>query len=361
MAYVLLSDLHCHTWSMFSKTNPNGVNSRLRIILNELHRAANTAKLNGIDKMVIAGDLFHVRGSIDPEVLNPVQEQILEIMDMGITIYAIPGNHDLKSKETTELGSSIQTLGQMFSGNGSFVIANEPSAYTALNVAMIPWCSDNDDLLKKIEEMSVQVNNPGMWDLIIHAGIDDVLPGMPSHGLTSAALSRYGFRNVFAGHYHNRKQVAPGVWSIGATTHQTWSDVDTRAGFLIVEDDGTIREFDTHAPKFIDVSAMSDEDALLAASGNYIRFRGAAITPKDAEILRNAFTSAGALGVSIQSPRAVSSARTTTAATAGPARTVDESVMAYIDAQTIDPHLDRAEIKRRAVDVLTSVRSVEEA
>lgn len=361
MAFVLLSDPHCHTWSMFSKTNPDGVNSRLRIILDEMVRAAKTAASHKIDKMVIAGDIFHVRGSIDPEVLNPVQDTIIQIMDMGISIYAIPGNHDLKSKETTELGSAIQTLSQTFSMAGTFSIANEPTAFNAPKVAMVPWCSDNEVLLQRIEDLSVQVNNPGEWDLIIHAGIDDVLPGMPSHGLTAAALSRYGFRTVFAGHYHNRKQVAPGVWSIGATTHQTWSDVDTRAGFLIVEDDGTIREFDTHAPKFIDVSTMSEEDALLAASGNYVRFRGAAITPKDAEILRNAFVSAGALGVSIQSPRSVSSSRTTTAVTAGPARTVDESVMAYVDAQTLDPHLDRAEIKRRAADVLAAVRSIEEA
>lgn len=361
MAYVLLSDLHCHTWSMFSKTNPDGVNSRLRIILDEMVRAAKTATSHKISKMVIAGDLFHVRGSIDPEVLNPVQDTILQIMDMGIDIYAIPGNHDLKSKDTTELGSAIQTLGLSFSQAGGFMIANEPTAYTAPKVAMVPWCSDTDDLLEKIEHLSVQVNHPGEWDLIIHAGIDDVLPGMPAHGLTAAMLSRYGFRNVFAGHYHNRKQVAPGVWSIGALTHQTWSDVDTRAGFIIVEDDGTVREFDTHAPKFIDVSGMNENDALLAAAGNYVRFRGAAITPKDADLLRNAFIAAGSLGVSIQSPRVVSSARSTTAATAGPARTVDESVMHYVDKVALDPHLDRDEIKRRASEVLAAVRSVEEA
>ena len=59
--YVQLSDLHFHNWSAFAKTNDDGVNSRLRIILNETIRAAH--KLKELRKakggtMVLGGDLF---------------------------------------------------------------------------------------------------------------------------------------------------------------------------------------------------------------------------------------------------------------------------------------------------------------
>ena len=49
-------------------------------------------------------------------------------------------------------------------------------------------------------------------------------------------LAKLGFRRVFAGHYHHHCSFEDGkVWSIGATTHQTASDIGTKAGFLLVQ------------------------------------------------------------------------------------------------------------------------------
>ena len=359
MSYLLVSDLHCHTWSSYSKTNPDGVNSRLRIILDELRAATLQAAKIGISKMVIAGDLFHVRGSIDPEVLNPVQEVIAEIMERGFDIYAIPGNHDLKSRDTTELGSSIQTLSQMFSAEGSVRIINGPTFFPDMKLAFIPWASEPTALLAQISDLAVNINDTSEYDLIIHAGIDGVLPGLDGHGVEAAQLKKFGFRNVFAGHYHNRKQVMPGIWSIGALTHQNWGDIDTKSGYMFVHDDGRIDEFDDKAPKFVDVSAMSTTDAELAAKGNYVRFRGPPLTADQAKDIRQLFEKAGALGIAIQSPRATASARAVTAAQTK-AMTVDDSVLAYVDAKTdIPAMIDKLEVKRRCVDILNAVRAVE--
>src|SRR5690606_5731344 len=118
MSYGVVSDLHCHKWTAFSVPSTDGVNSRLRIILDNLLRAARELAARSIGHMVITGDIFHVRGSLDPEVLNPTQEVFRQILDMGISIHMIPGNHDLAGKETTQLGSSIQTLAETFSTEG---------------------------------------------------------------------------------------------------------------------------------------------------------------------------------------------------------------------------------------------------
>ncbi|MFA9261832.1 MAG: metallophosphoesterase [Undibacterium sp.] len=358
MTYLVVSDLHCHRWSLFSKVDADGVNSRLRMILNELERAARELVIAGGNVMVIAGDIFHVRGSVSPEVLNPVQESMRRILDMGIYIYAIPGNHDLSGEETDALGSSIQTLGETNSHLANIFVANRPVLRE--NLAFVPWISDKKTLLDTIEELAKQAElhhnyKPNEMDLFIHAGLDDVLPNMPSQGLTAKKLSSFGFKRVFAGHYHNHKDLGLGVYSIGASTHQTWSDVGSRAGYLMVEAD-KVTFCDTKAPKFIDVSGMSEEDMGLVIPGNYVRLRGSAMTIPEIKELREFFGLNGALGISIQVAKAVVSARGS-APTAGV--TIIDSISAYIDSATdFASGIDRDRVKVDCADVIAKVGQV---
>ena len=73
---------------------------------------------------------------------------------------------------------------------------------------------------------------------MIHAAVDGVIDGLPSHGIAAADLEVYGFNRVYFGHYH--KELTEKVIPVGATTHQTWGDIDSHAGFIIVGDDDTI-------------------------------------------------------------------------------------------------------------------------
>lgn len=357
MPIAILSDLHNHDWSTYSKVDPDGVNSRLRITINETERAAAELRARGGTTMIIAGDIFHERGRLDPEVLNPVQDSFRRILDSGVTVYAIPGNHDLKTKETTELGSAIQTLSETFTMNGDFVVFNEPRivAIGDRQFAFVPWFSTNEGLLKALEDIKKQAGaDHDKLHVIIHAGIDGVVPG-PEHGLTAKILADFGFRNVFAGHYHNRKNMGAGIWSIGATTHQSWRDVGMKAGFIMLNDDGTISEFDTAAPKFIDVSSYPEDEVELATPGNYVRFRGPPMTQKEIEEKRQYLLDLGALGVSIEAPIAIASVRSPGRSASAGAVPIDVSVQNYVDKMTLQPNVDRDRVKQAAADVLNTV------
>lgn len=362
MTYAVLSDLHCHSWSLFAKTGSDGVNGRLRIILNEAKRAAKELLKAGGKVMVIAGDVFHVRGSIDPEVLNPTQSVIAEILDMGITIYAIPGNHDLKSKDTTELGSAIQTLAQTSSTKGKFIVVNEPQLIHTDDdkyFGFVPWRASIDDLVRDLGQIAHASGALDETDVFIHAGIDGILPGVADHGLSDARLAKFGFRHVFAGHYHNHKVMQGGVISIGATTHQTWGDIDSKAGFLLVDDNGGVRFMDTHAPKFIDVSGRDEDEIKLLCDGNYIRFRGAQMTSEDLQELKTFFETHGALGTSIQVPPAQTATRQASAPVKS-GQSLGQSVASYVDKAELPQHIDREEVKRQAADVLKTSQAVYE-
>ncbi len=362
MTYAIISDIHAHGWSAFAKVNSDGVNSRLRIILDEWKRAAVTLKSAGGSTMVVAGDIFHVRGSLDPEVLNPVQDTVFEILDMGIDIQAIPGNHDLKSNDTSRLSSALETLVRAQSDDGPSFRVHNTLGYVGsfdCNLVMMPWRATTKLLLDDMAQASKKFANPQGWDVIIHAGIDGVVPGLPDHGLSAEQLGKFGFRNVFAGHYHNHKVLGHNVTSIGATTHQSWRDIDSRAGFLLVNNDGTIKWHDTHAPKFIDISGWDETDIRLEAPGNYIRFRGPAMNSKDLDDLRKWLSTLGAAGVQIDVAKASASTRVGTASPTG-GRTLDQSVLAFVDASTtLALGIDRDALKRRAADTLAKARALE--
>lgn len=352
---LILSDIHAHNWSVFQKVAPTGVNGRLQIIINEIDRACDMLLQHGGNKAFIAGDIFHVRGSVDPEVLNPLQRCFRRNMEKGIDFDAIPGNHDLKSKETTELGSAIQTLSETFSASGYFRVHNEPTVVQHRQCAFIPWFTSIESLLFHAKKLAQQIGaDLSQFDLIIHAGIDGVIARNPDHGLTSKMLLDLGYRRVFAGHYHNYKAMEDDkVFSIGAMTHQTWGDVGSKAGFILA-DDKEVRHYSTHAPQFVDVSGKSEQDMSLLADGNYVRFRGPQMTTEEVKELREFLESSGALGVSIEAPKAAVAPRA--ARPASSSMTLDQSVGSYIDSMTTT--VDKNEVRKQSQDILDKARAV---
>lgn len=357
--YLLTSDQHCHPWSQFSKVDPDGVNSRLRIILNEMQRAYETlaskhkphAKLNAF----MAGDLFHTRGTITPSVFNPTHSAIEAIHSrFNVETVAIPGNHDLEGKDSNELGNAMQSLAAIpnFEVSTDHMICGD--------VVVIPWFQDLNDLRKKIQKMAkmqAAINKLERTDLIIHAPVNGVIKGIPDHGLEAEELAEFGFRRVFAGHYHDHKVYCDGkVISVGATTHQTWNDPGTRAGFLLVYED-RVEHYPTEAPLFIDINQLIEldpkVDPLTVVKGNYARWKLDDLTDKEAAKIKKELTDAGALGVLLNVTKKTAVSRS--GAVARTVHKLDTSVGEYIK-NDLKPVYEE-DVSKLAQEVLDEARS----
>ncbi|MDE4297042.1 metallophosphoesterase [Phaeobacter gallaeciensis] len=362
MKALIVSDIHFHPWTLFASTDKRGMNTRLSIVIEELHRAVRVAKAEGCSTMIISGDVFHARGSLDPEVLNPVRDAFEEILQEGFNVYIIPGNHDLKSDDTKRLSSAVQNLEQIDISGAQVVVFNEATAQHVEGgtFGFVPWRKNTEGLLADLKVLSER-NDAAQMHVFIHAGIDGVLSGIPGHGLTAADLASFGFKGVYAGHYHNHADMSAGlpgrVMSIGATTHHNWGDVNTKAGFLILDTDANEVVFhDTKAPKFVDVSGMSETDMEIEAAGNYVRFRGPQMTQEQVNEFRDALKKWGALGVSIEVPRTVPNVRATAPATG---LTLDQSVGKFVDEmKDVPPDVSKAAVSKRALEVLSETRAV---
>jgi len=348
--FGLISDTHNHNWSSFSTTLPSGVNSRLRQILDETIRCASEVGRAGGDTIYHAGDLFHVRGSVAPSVLNPTLEVYKKLIDMGFKIVILSGNHDLEGKEATSIGSAITALQEV----GCKVINSIDDGATASDdVVMVPWIPQVADLKDALTRVSSVTDSKDV-DLIIHAGIDGVIKGLPNHGLSKEFLAGLGFRRVFAGHYHHHRDLGDGVYSIGALTHQTWSDVGSKAGFLVVSD-SEVKWHASHAPSFVEIdAATAPEDIPLIVDGNYVRAKTYSGKSADLEALRKFLTDSGARGVTIVAQPATGVTRTASTVKAG--ASIEVSVSDYINGADFD---NTAKLNALCHSILTEVRGEE--
>lgn len=323
----ICSDCHLHNWSAFSKTNAAGVNDRLQHILDQIKSAAADVKLRGGKRLYITGDLFHVRGSVSPTVLNPAIDLFRSINAMGVETRILTGNHDLESRDSEALSSACESLRTV---EGVTVIS-ESAMFTDDQVFMVPWFDSMDRVRDEIEKCKSNAGpNLNEWTLMLHAPVNGVIAGLPDHGFWAAELAKHGFKRVFSGHYHNFKAFEGEVYSVGATTHQTWNDVNTKAGYLIVED-GSVVHVDSAAPKFVDYdSDWDDDEAIDKCAKNYVRVRLGSATDEEVSLIRDHVMALGASGCVVQAIPVPKTAAKTRAASVTTAATVRQSINEWV-------------------------------
>lgn len=356
--YGVASDQHFHNWTAFAQPNEDGVNSRLQKSLDELRRLADEVKAAGGNTIINGGDTFHTRGSLAPSVLNPVLDLHRKLIEEGFQIVVLAGNHDLENRESERLGSAVTAL----EGIGCTVVS-QLTFLTSHRIALIPWIQNVADLKVAITEcvakikLSTSAGDVSEWELFIHAPIDGIIPGLPSHGLNDAWLAAQGFKRVFSGHYHSHKDFGNGVYSIGATSHQTWSDINSKAGFLVVSD-SNVKWFKSHAPEFIEIDGDTDPaDIPLIAPGNYIRAKINSSKQSDIEALREYLAENGAAGSVILSQKVASEAtREETAETIKAGASIEVSVDGFVTSSIFN---NKAELALMCQGILSEARMEE--
>lgn len=297
--YGLMADVHLHEWSSFSTTTKDGQNSRLVGLLDEIERCAGEVKETGGNTIIMAGDIFHVRGSVSPPVLNALRDRLDRCREaFGTHFVVLAGNHDLTGKDSTRLGSAVTALEQDY-----VRVCNQVHIDTDIGVMLVPWIENIDNLKEEIVALTrLDAHDHSEFDLILHAPIDGVIKGLPSHGLAPEWLASLGFKRVASGHYHNHKRFDGNVYSIGALSMHTWSDVGSRAGFLIVRPD-RVDWRKSHLPEFIDLSQLvgaEPESIPYIVDGNFVRVRVEASKTKDVEAARTELLEMGAKAVVVQ-------------------------------------------------------------
>lgn len=263
---VLISDVHlgCRNASMEWLDNITGYMHDFFVPL--LRRTV----MNGKTIVIVAGDWYDNRLSIDINVMNRGMDLMREIASV-VPVYMITGNHDVYKKNGNDV-NSIRYLGLL---DGVTVI-EQPAVidFAEMKFLLYPWSGD----IKKDTDFISSVD--GVDYMIMH---DDVKGQTYDNGrkiLSGLDAGLFSGRGIYSGHIHKRQENG-GVVYIGSPYQLRRSDIGNVCGIYTLDVSGkdVVRTFEpnTFSPVFLkirldDVLDMSFETVKGMMSNNYVDF-----------------------------------------------------------------------------------------
>lgn len=247
---ILFSDLHLHLWPEFAVVDHRG-HSRLRDGTTVIDAIARYCRESGVKHVFFGGDLFHVtskEGKVAIEVLNAGAASLQRLKAAGVTVWAVPGNHD-----QTRRDGSQHALQSLF--DGGLLNAGrelEPGVHVAqiddFRVEMFAYCDNAAELIRRVDvaymdAISARASHPTLRTGLFHHGFSGAqLSEMTEYQVkdpvdVSKLIGLYEW--LFSGHYHLRQQIHghPHAWYIGSPLEHTRSDRSSlgKKGFLLFD------------------------------------------------------------------------------------------------------------------------------
>lgn len=320
MKIACTADWHLHNFTEFSRTlsvvfneatnryqefpdntefHTIEMNSRLFNILNGLCDMRDYCEKEKISHVLMAGDMFHHRGTIDVSVFNSAYRVLKSFKDTGINIHAIAGNHDQVDASVVP-SSSLHTLSEVIH------VIEKPELFSIsqIQIAAVPFSKDKKHVISAIRELEKSCDDVSQSILVTHLGLSGGKVGSGMYSMndefTLKDLHSTKWKYVVVGHYHQPQLLSGNTFYCGSPLQNNFGDelpyseeYGGHNGFFVVDTNRRC-EIDfvpINAPRFLTVTSESNfqEDEL---KGNYIRIRTKAdkadkIQEKVSEILKN--------------------------------------------------------------------------
>jgi DNA repair exonuclease SbcCD nuclease subunit len=196
---------------------------------------------NKIENVVIAGDLFHDRSSINIQVLNEVYDFFTRAREAKQCWFAICGNHDEFLKNSWEI-NSLHPLQDKLT-----VIENiKPLVFGIQKIWFVPFIYQEKEYMEKIKEIEDK-NDVSNDILITHIGVNNAKLNecflLKNWSFVNFDNSK--FKKIYAGHFHCHQD-------IGKLTYPG-SPIPFRFDEGVVEHGFMVHDTDTNTHKFIKI------------------------------------------------------------------------------------------------------------
>ena len=223
MKIVIISDTHCgcrNSSDIFIEYQEKFYSEVLFPYMEE----------HNIKTIMHLGDYYDHRKYINFKALNSNRKYFLQPMvDRGITMDIIPGNHDVYYKSTNELCSLKELMGY-YTSNVNIIMKPKVVDYDGLKVAMIPWINNENyhETLKFIESCDAS------W-VGAHLELNgfEMMKGVTNtHGMDASVFKR--FEMVLSGHFHTKSQ-RDNIQYLGSQMEFTWADANDPKYFHVLD------------------------------------------------------------------------------------------------------------------------------
>ena len=212
-------------------------------------------KAEKIDAILILGDTFDRRKYINFYSLKRAKEMFFDpLMELGIPVHMLAGNHDTYFKNTNDVNSVDLLLNEY---RGTINVIDEPSEiYVGPHkICMMPWiCAENYapsmDMLRETKAD-------------ICCGHFEIAGFAMYRGMTSEeGLNRTLFRKfdyTFSGHYHHKSN-SDSIYYLGNPYELTWQDYGDPRGFHIFDLESRDLEFIRNPNEIFHRISYDDKD-----------------------------------------------------------------------------------------------------
>lgn len=201
--------------------------------------ALNICQSNGIEYLIVGGDMWMSRSSQTLNTLLAVREAILKATKQyNLYVIIANGNHDLVDQE------ALLGYNHIFSDYESVEVIGE---YTEIDLSdefslyIMSYFPENGSFIERLSSLqqNYSIDDKEKNVLYIHEGIRGGL-ATPSDDELPANIFK-GFDSVLVGHYHNRKQI-PGtqIEYIGSSRQHNFGE-DEEKGYTILYSDGSTK------------------------------------------------------------------------------------------------------------------------
>lgn len=273
---IAFADLHAHNFKEFDERMIGNSSTRLHHITETLYCMGEYALENGINTILFAGDLFHVRARVNTLVYNKVFDAISELSSKGIKFIMIPGNHDqLDNSDYPE--HSLQP----FSAIEGVTVLDRIGFHELFGISIltVPYSKNTNLVRDSIEKACSERGNLDKPAILLgHLGITGGLVGKGNYAMADAftvedLMPEY-FKGIYLGHFH-KYQLLGGhshVMYTGAPIQHSFSDEGEAKGFVRISIDSKqiSNEFvpmesisKVTVPTFHTISYPEDKDKLV--------------------------------------------------------------------------------------------------
>ena len=185
-------------------------------------------KDNNIKTCLHLGDIMDRRKYVSYRTVKELRERFIQpFVDLGIELHVLVGNHDTYFKNTNEVNSVTELLGNRYD---NIKIYAEPKevVFDGLKILLLPWinASNHATTMKILEESKSDLC---MGHLEI-AGFE-MMKGMKNeHGYDKSLFTK--FDSVFSGHFHHKSDDGQ-IYYLGSPYEFYWSDYNDKKGFHV--------------------------------------------------------------------------------------------------------------------------------
>jgi len=250
MKYGVTADLQFDEYARLSTLTEKGVTSRLLDIITCFRWIVETCVTAGCNGLIVAGDVFEARTSIDVSVLDLVCREFAWASTKLDTIIVIPGNHDCHLR-TAGL-NSLQVLA------GYVTVVEKPTVIAPF--ALIPWSAHEEDYASAVVKLA---KDPAARYLVTHVLLEGA--GYPGRTVAVDTLKPSRWKRILLGDVHCPMQFTVDGWDgeiqyVGSPLQIDFGDAGEWRGFSILDTttDALDMTENTMSPRFHKVTDPED-------------------------------------------------------------------------------------------------------